>query len=488
MATTLQASRPAGEAQPYRWRWMALAVVLIAEIMDLLDATVTNIAAPAIRAELGGGNSLMQWIGAGYVLAFAVGLVTGGRLGDIYGRRRMFLIGTAGFTLFSVLCGLAPSPELLIVFRALQGAAGAVLIPQGLGIIRDSFPPKELAAAMGAFGPVMGLAAVGGPVLGGYLVDADLFGTGWRMIFLINLPVGLLAFAGGLRFVREARAARRPRLDLMGVALLSATLLLVIYPLVQGHELGWPAWIFALLAASVPMLAIFVRHELRRQRAGLDPLVEMSLFRKRPFTGGLVVGLSFFSIMTGFMFIAGLFFQLGLGFSPLATSVALIPVALGIAIGATVGGALTERVGRRLMHLGALAGVAGLAAQYLTLRQTGADVSAWQLAPSMLVVGVGLGMLMTPFFGIVLAGVSDEEVGSASGLLPAVQQLGTALGLAVLGTVFFELVGDGPAAWSPAGFASATGTVLLVQAGGLALTFALTYLLPRRARADVEHG
>ncbi|MFD0787549.1 MFS transporter, partial [Micromonospora azadirachtae] len=189
------------EPQPYRWRWLALAVILAAEVMDLLDALVTNLAGPAIRAGLGGSASLIQWLGAGYTLAMAIGLITGGRLGDLYGRRRMFLAGVAGFTVASALCALSVSPGMLVASRVAQGLFGAVLLPQGLGIIKEVFPPRELAAAFGAFGPVMGISAVGGPILAGWLVDADLWGTGWRAIFLINLPIGLLALLGALRFL-----------------------------------------------------------------------------------------------------------------------------------------------------------------------------------------------------------------------------------------------------------------------------------------------
>src|SRR4051812_4092356 len=230
----------------YRWRWAALFVILAAEVMDLLDAMVTNIAAPTIRAELGGTAAVIQWLGAAYTLAMAVGLITGGRLGDLYGRRRMFLIGAAGFTLSSALCAVAGSPEILIGGRVLQGLLGAVMLPQGLGILREVFPPTEVAAAFGAFGPVMGLSAVGGPVLAGWLIGADYFGTGWRMIFLINLPLGVLAVLGGLAFLPESRSARGPRLDLIGVVLAGLASVLIVYPLVQGRELGWPSWTFVM--------------------------------------------------------------------------------------------------------------------------------------------------------------------------------------------------------------------------------------------------
>jgi MFS family permease len=284
----------------YRWRWVALFVILAAEVMDLLDALVTTIAGPSIRADIGGSESLIQWLAAGYTLAMAVGLITGGRLGDLYGRKRMFIVGAAGFVTASLLCALAQSPEMLVGSRVLQGLFGAILIPQGLGLIKDMFPPSQVAAAFGMFGPVMGLSAVGGPILAGWLVTADLFGTGWRMIFLINLPIGITAIAGAVRFLPESRARYAARLDLGGVGLVSLATFLLIFPLVQGREAGWPAWTFASMAASVAVFAVFGWYEVRRQRAGADPLVVPALFRRRAFTGGLAAGVAYFAAMMGF--------------------------------------------------------------------------------------------------------------------------------------------------------------------------------------------
>lgn len=327
MTTQLIAAPPAAG---HRWRWIALAVILAAEVMDLLDVLVTNLAGPAIRADLGGSPTVIQWIGAGYTLAMAVGLVTGGRLGDLYGRRRMFLVGVLGFTAASAACALAGSPGTLIAARVAQGLLGALLLPQGLGLIKEMFPPEQLAAAFGAFGPVMGISAVGGPILAGWLVDADLGGTGWRAIFLINVPLGLLAALGAARFLPASRPGHATRLDLPGVALLSVAVFLLVHPLVQGRELGWPAWSFAMLAGAVVVLAVFARYEQRRQRAGRDPLVVPALFRRRAFTGGLVAGLAFFTALAGFSLVFSLYLQLGLGWSPLRAGLAGVPQALGM--------------------------------------------------------------------------------------------------------------------------------------------------------------
>ncbi|HEY0540322.1 MAG TPA: MFS transporter [Actinoallomurus sp.] len=431
---------PAAAREPYPQRWIALFVLLAAEIMDLLDALITNIAAPSIRADIGGGASTIQWLGAAYTLAMAVGLITGGRLGDIVGRRRMFIIGALGFTAGSLLCAVSRSPESLIAFRGLQGLFGAVMLPQGLGLIKEMFSEKEMASAFGMFGPVMGLSSVGGPVLAGWLIDADYFGTGWRMIFLINLPLGLLAVVGGLRFLPESRAARPPRLDLVGVVLAAVASLLVVYPLVQGRELDWPAWTFVSMAAAVAVFGLFGWYEARKHRTGGDPLVVPSLFRKRGFTGGLIVGLVFFAGISGFSLVFSLFTQLGLGYSPLKAGLVGVPLSLGMVGGFGVAQAV-KRFGRTVIHGGIAVMAGGVACIVLTLHLAGTGVTPWQLLPALVLTGLGMGTLMAPFFDIVLAGVETHETGSAAGALTAVQQLGSALGVAVLGTLFFGILG-----------------------------------------------
>ncbi|WP_424535923.1 MFS transporter [Sphaerisporangium viridialbum] len=437
--TPLKGSPP--ETAPYRWRWAALFVILAAEVMDLLDAMVTNIASPTIRAELGGSAATIQWLGAAYTLAMAVGLITGGRLGDIFGRKRMFIIGAVGFTVGSLLCAIAQGPELLIAARVVQGLFGAVMLPQGLGMIKEMFPPKEMQAAFGMFGPVMGLSSVGGPILAGWLIDADFFGTGWRMIFLINLPLGVAAVIGGLRFLPESRSPHPLKLDFAGVVLASLAGLLLVFPLVQGREHDWPLWSFLMIGASVVVFALFGWFESRKSRAGGDPLIVPSLFRKRAFTGGLVTGLVFFSGMIGFSLVFNLYTQLGLGYSTLKAGLSMVPWSLGMVVGFGLAQPL-QKYGRKLLHGGTLLMALGVLAILVTLNVAGIGVTPWQLAPALLVTGIGMGMLMAPFFDIVLAGVEPHETGSASGSLTAIQQLGSAFGVALLGTVFFGLLGS----------------------------------------------
>jgi EmrB/QacA subfamily drug resistance transporter len=466
---------PSGAPPAYRWRWIVLAIVLVAEIMDLLDSTVITIAAPTVRAELGGGTATMQWWAAGYTLAFGVLMIVGGRLGDIYGRRRVFIAGITGFTLASTACALAPSPDALIAFRVLQGGFGALLIPQGLGVIKTVFPPKEIGGAFAAFGPVMGLAAIAGPILAGWLVTADLLGTGWRMIFLVNLPLGIVGLLGALRFMPESRSSTRIRLDPLGVALISGASLCLIYPLVQGRELGWPLWTFGLMAAGLVLVGVFAVTE---RRSHGTPMIAPSLLRNRAYTSGLLVGLAFFAGFAGLVMVTSLFFQLGLRYSPEHAGLTLVPLSLGTAVTAGASYALMPRFGRTVLQAGVLVVVAGLVALAWTVTHWGVGVTSLQMAPANAVIGLGLGLIFGPLFNVILAGVSDDEVGSASGTLNAIQQLGNSIGVAVLATIFFSLLDHGHA--SPA----AMTTTVLIAAGLLVLTFVLSFLLPRQARME----
>ena len=465
---------------PYRLRWAALGVIITAEIMDLLDGTIVNVAAPSIRAGIGGGLSTIQWVIAAYGLALAVGLMIGGRLGDIFGRKRMFVIGATGFTLASALCAVATGPATLIGARLAQGLLGAIMIPQGLGLIRHMFKGKEVGAAMGVFGPAMGLAALGGPILGGWLTDADILGTGWRAIFLINLPIGLAVVLLGLRLLPESKLPRAPRLDVTGSLLAAAGAFLAIFPLVQGREHGWPAWTFLSLGASVLVFAVLGLTQIRRRRNGRDPLVEPSLFKEKAFVSGMLVTTLFFGAVIGLMTVFNLYTQMALGFDAFHAGLALAPWSLGTAIGAVAGGGLGAKLGRHVLHMGLAVMIGGVAVLWTLIGGVGADATPWTFSIGTGLTGLGMGMVFAPLFAIVLNGVRDDEVGSASGVLTAIQQFGGAAGVAGLSTLFFELIG-------PAGqFGAAARTTLAVCAAVLAAAGILALLLPRRARADLD--
>jgi EmrB/QacA subfamily drug resistance transporter len=478
----LTSSSPVAAAPPqaaaHNLRWVVLAIVLVAEIMDLLDSTVITIAAPTVRHELGGSTATMQWWAAGYTLAFGVFMIIGGRLGDLFGRKRIFAIGIAGFTLASAACALAPGPDVLIATRVLQGAFGALLIPQGLGMIKTVFPPAEMGGAFAAFGPVMGLAAVGGPVLAGWLVSADLLGTGWRMIFLINLPLGVIGLIGALRFFPESRSPERLRLDPLGVGLIAAASFCLIYPLVQGRELGWPAWTFAMIAAGLVLLGAFMAVE---RRGHGTPLIEPSLLRNRAFTSGLAVGIAFFAGFAGLLLVLSVFFQSALQFTPSQAGLAFIPTTAASAVAAGASYPLMARFGRGVLQTGIVVITLSLVGLALIVGHHGTNTTTWTMVPALIPFGFGLGFVFGPLFNVILAGVDDREVGSASGTLNAVQQLGNSIGVAVLATIFFSLTDHGHLA--PA----ALKTTVLISAGLFALALLLSFLLPREARMDDPH-
>jgi EmrB/QacA subfamily drug resistance transporter len=444
---------------------------MCAEIMDLLDATVVNVAGPSIRADIGGSDSTLQWLSAGYTLIFAVLLITSARLGDIVGRRRLFLAGVAGFTAASALCALAPSPGALIACRVLQGGFGAVLIPQGFGMLNEVFSEKELGKVFGLFGPIVGVASVAGPILAGGLVDLDLFGSGWRLVFLINVPVGLAALALALRVLPRTVAAPGTRLDLPGTVLVTAAACALIYPLIQGREAGWPAWCFVLFGAGVVLLGAFGRYESRRREA---PLIEQSLLRNQRFTGGLALALAFFASVGGILLVLSLFCQIGQGFSASKTGLALTPFSAGMVAAMFVSFALAERLGRGLIQIGIV--IAALGLVVLAAMVAGkSDVSAWSLVPGTVLAGAGIGFVFAQLFDVILTGVNEQEIGSASGVLNATQQLAFALGVAGVATLFFAQLAEHPSG-------DALAVTALATLAPLAVSLLLAFRLPPKTR------
>ncbi len=479
---------PGAVAAPARRSWIGFAAVLTAMIMNILDSTIVNVAAPAIQRDLVMSNSALEWIAAAYTLAIAVGLITGGRLGDLFGRKKMLLTGLAGFVLASTLCAIAWSPESLIAARVLQGLSAALITPQGFGLIRDIFGPANIGKAFAALGPVIGLSTVLGPVVSGLLIQADIWGTGWRSLFLVNLIPGAFALIIGYKFL-PAGAVRHQgiRLDGIGTTLMAIVSLLIVFPLVDGRSLGWPLWIFGVLAAALPVLAVFVLHQRRRVNAGRTPLVEISVLRKPSYLSGVVFVLVFFAVIVGFSLTIGLFLQLGLGLSAMKASLYLSALAVGTFFGSGVGAWAATAVGRPILHVGLTLMGIGTGILYVSLRAAHSTVGVLQLAPGMAVFGLGMGMIFVPLFSIIVAEIDDREVGSASGLLESMQQLGASLGVAVLATLFFSTIAlerGGPAAAIAAGRpVTAAEHTLLVTLGLIAAAFALGWLLPRRAKA-----
>ena len=336
-------------------RWLTLAILLLAAFMNLLDVSIVNIAIPSIQRDLNASYADVQWALAGYTLAYALVLITGGRLGDMFGRKRLFLIGVTGFTIMSALCGAAQSPGMLIACRVVQGAMGAIMVPQVLAVIQVIFPPRERIKALAGFGITAGLGTVSGPLLGGLLIQHNLFGLGWRPIFLINVPVGIIAVIASAVLVRESRAPHPPKLDPVGVVLISAALLLLLYPLVEGRQLGWPTWTLVSMAASAPVFAA-----VHRLRADQDPPGRLAAGAAEPVPRARVqrrawpIAVAFFLGIASFALVLTLFLQIGLGFTPLHAGLTFLPFSVGVLVSSGVAARLAPRFGRGVTMAGAL--------------------------------------------------------------------------------------------------------------------------------------
>ncbi|WP_405871909.1 MULTISPECIES: MFS transporter [unclassified Streptomyces] len=474
-----------------RRRWFALAIVMTAAFMDLVDVTIVNIAIPSIQRDAGASVSQIQWITAGYALAFAAGLITGGRLGDIHGRKRLFLIGIGGFTLASALCGFAANPEMLVASRILQGGMAAMMVPQVLSIVHATFPAEERGKVFGLFGAIVGLGAVSGPLLGALLTEWNLFGLEWRPIFLINLPVGIAGLILGSRFITESKAPRALKLDLVGVALVILGLTMLLYPLTRGRELGWPLWGYLSMGGALVVFAALVAYERRKAARDGSPLVELSLFRVKSFAAGIAVQTVFGVALGVFFLVWTLYMQTGLGWSPLRAGLTGVPfsIAVSTAAGMSVQKLVPRFGGRRVLQTGALLMAAGVLLYIWEADRYGMAVASWQMALPLVVMGIGMGLIVAPLTDAVLSDVPREHAGSASGLINTVQQMGNALGLGLVSVVFFGEIGDrltraqvGPA------FVNAFQHALGWVAAVMGVIFLLMFALPKRPGQQAEGG
>ena len=420
-------------------RWAALAVLLVAGFMDLLDTSIVNVAIPAINAELHANYAVIQWIIAGYLLAVAVALITGGRLGDLYGRKRIFLLGVVGFGLMSLCCGIAPTPTFLLIARVLQGLSAALMITQILSVIQVSFPREEQRKAVALYSSVAGVAVMSGPLAAGVLLNV--LDLGWRSIFLINVPVSVAVILAAIAIVPDSRSAEARNLDLGGVALVSSGLFALVFGIIEGRELGWPAWAFALMATAIPLLAFFARYERRKELRGGSPLVSMALFRDRSFSAGLVVIVVFFAGIVGFFLAFTIFLQLGLGFSPLESALTTFPSSVGLVAASQASARLAPRLGRAVLAAGALVMAAAQVGLVLIVRSYGGQLSPWNVRPVIFVFGLGMGLIIPSLADVILAGVPKRNAGAASGVLNTGMQVGNAIGVAVIGVILFSAVG-----------------------------------------------
>jgi EmrB/QacA subfamily drug resistance transporter len=425
-------------------RTIALVIVALAFVMDLLDSTIVNVAIPAIRANLGASYSAIQWLVAGYSLAFAILLVTGGRMGDVFGYKKLFMTGVAGFTLASLLSGVAPNTGVLIAARIIQGACAALMVPQVMSLMQVMYKPHERGSVNALFGALGGLAASLGPVVGGLLIKANIAGWDWRPIFLINVPVGIFGLIAGAKYLPNGKSPHPLKLDMIGTVLVMAAMFLLVYPLIQGREYGWPAWTFVMMIGSLPLFGAFAWWQKRKEAADGSPLVLPSLFKNHSFGVGLGINAIFEMAMIGFFLTFTLVLQIGLGFSALHSALTGLPTAFGIAMTMAIAGEkVVPKLGRYALNLGTVVMALGLGLTTWVLHHYNLQVHSWQLIPSLFLVGVGMGFVFGSLFAAVLNGVDARHAGSASGILNAVQQVGGSIGVALIGVIFFGQLGSG---------------------------------------------
>lgn len=467
-------------------RWIAMATLLVAGFMNLIDVTIVNVALPSLRTDFGASANQIEWVVAAYILVFALVLIPGGRYGDLLGRRRMFVWGVSVFTVGSALCGMAPTIATLVGARVLQAVGAAMMTPQTMAIVPAIFPPADRGKAFAAFGFAAGLASVTGPVMGGLLIRLDLFGLDWRPIFLVNVPVGLLAIGLALRFVPPVGGKADHRNDFLGIALAALTLLAVIFPLIEGRQIGWPWWCFASMIAALPLAALFVWWQKRQAARGAPQLLPAELLRSRNFLVGIAVGTLLFSGLPGFFFLMALFLQDGYGLSALQSGLTTVPFPIGVLLASVLAGRLGNRWMRRRISIGGkMMAVAMLGLSMLIRFEDGTLDRTLLIAP-LLLGGLGMGTAVSPLFNTILSNVHVGDTGSASGALQAFQRVGGALGIAVVGEVFFARLGGPDQA--PTVYDAAFSSAILYNVSVFAIISALIWLLPRPKGREVGSG
>lgn len=458
-------------------RLLAVGVIACVMVLELLDMTILNVALPTLQKDFGASPAQLQWMVAGYGTVFALLLVTAGRLGDIFGYKPMLILGMAGFTCASLLCGIVPTPDTLIAARLLQGLAGALMAPQGTSLVQIMFAPHERMKPLAVYGLLGGFATMLGPILGGAIIGADWFGLGWRPVFLINLPIGLATIALAFIALPAGRSSEQPTLDWTGTALSTGALFALLFPLIQGAHLGWPVWSFGLLAVSPALLWWLWRHSAVREASAQSPLVVPSLFGVPGFGIGLAVSLLFGIGSTGFFFILPIVMQSGLGMSATASGLVHLPMALMIAVGiGFLSRRLLPRLGASMIAIGAIIMAAGIGWLALLVARAPFPSSPETFYAPMALAGFGMGLTIGPLPPCTMSDVDVAHAGAGSGLLKTTQQLGGALGVALVGNLFFLLGGltgreSIISAWLYAMIAVAA---MLLLAGALALRFPRT--------------
>ena len=485
MTTHFHVPQSKADADPRRW--VALAVLLLASFMNLIDVTIVNVALPSLQESLGADASHIEWVIAGYVLAFALGLLPFGRLGDIVGRTHMFLIGVGAFTVASAACGLAPNIEWLIAARVLQGLAGAIMTPQVLAIATVTFPPEERGQSFSLFGLSAGLAAVAGPIVGGLLIGANLGGLDWRPIFLVNIPVGILAIVLGWFIIPRPPGHPDLKNDYVGILIFGASMVALVYPLVEGRTLGWPLWIWGMMAASIVGLGAFVLWEKRMAEASQPQLLNFSLITNPQFVLGALIATIFSSGIPGFFMVISLLLQAGFDFTPLESGLTNTPFSVGVLVVSLISGRFGSHYLRTRVALSAVFLVSGMVWIHFIVAGIGDTIDHWWFLPPLFLAGIGLGLGFSALFQAVLANVPPRDAGAGAGSLQAFQQVGGAIGVALIGQIFFSML-ESARDWGATSvhqaFAVSAATAIWYLVGSFGLVFVLVFLLKGRPQAQ----
>jgi EmrB/QacA subfamily drug resistance transporter len=475
-ATASDATASVGIRSP----WPALIVILSGSFMAVLDTFIVLVASPAIQSSLHASDAQVQLIIAGYQVTYAVALITGARLGDRYGRKRLFMLGTAAFIVSSVACASAPDATALVAARLVQGLSAALMFPQVFSMIQVLFPPAQRPRAFGALGATIGISTTVGQLVGGALIAANLFGTTWRPVFWVNVPVGLAALALAAWLVPESKLKDSRRLDLPGAVVLTVALFLLVTPLVQGREAGWPAWTWLSLAASAVAFVGFAVVERQVQKAGGMPLVAPQMFRERPFIVGMLLVVIAYAGVNSFFLILSLTLQNGLGQSALGAGLAYTPLAIAFFLASLAAGRLAAKLGRQVLLIGGATAALGFAATLAVAFTSSDHLTVSRLLGPLILVGLGNGLLLPQLLNAVLARIQPSEVGMASGVLSTGQQVGGAVGVAVIGILFFGELGSH--GHGIAAFSDAFGTAVALNLAIAAAVTVLVCALPRPAK------
>jgi EmrB/QacA subfamily drug resistance transporter len=462
--------------------WRPVAVVLVGAFMALLDTTIVTVALPTIHTGLHASPAALEWVVSAYALAYGLALVPAGRAGDRFGHKPLFLIGLAIFTLASAACGLSQDSGEIVAARAVQGMAAGIFYPAIAATIQWSFTGPARSKAFAALGATIGASIALGPVLGGLIIAGAGAQVGWRWVFLVNLVIGAVALPMAAWQLPRARSRTRRRLDPGGLCLLSAALLLLLTPLTEGEQEGWPFWCYACFGGSAAAFALLAWWEVRAERRGRDPLLTPSLLAQPSFGAGAIFAVVYFAGFTSVFFTISILWQEGLGRSALVTGLVVVPFSFGSLASAAVSDRLSARMGRMVLVVGcALVGV-GLALAALVIHLTAPDPGGWDLAGPLLVAGLGSGMVIAPNQDFVLARVPRQEAGTAGAILGTAQRVGSAIGIAVIGTVLFGAVHARPGPNAAAiAFSHAAQLALLANVAFVLIALLLVTALPRHA-------